>query len=417
MRTCACVVVDADALSRLVSKLVLASLVHRWSPPSVPNIRTSASDKATAWYVRVNEVLNDWHFANLFSPPPASLPSPPPFLPLLPSPSPAFSLLQTETSTIISLLDASMPGGFPGESAGMLVPNIEAKIVSPEGKALPPGEIGELWSRGPSNMLGCAFNLPRCAVERAKESDLTFLTSPLPCSASFLSPVPAASTRDLRIVHTFRIARRSDLDNEKATRETLDSEGFVHTGDEGYITKDGLLVIVDRIKELIKVSGFQVAPAELEGHLLGHEDVQDCCVIGIPDEKRGEAPKGESRSLPLASRTASTVEGLTDSTARSLHHPHARRPIAPQVRRRGQDRFEHQEVGDGSQDQVQGARRGRVHRRYSEEPERQAAPQGLCVPSLVRVFKSLERIWQCAATYRYLHKRRRRLGGHPSSKR
>ncbi|BGO96306.1 hypothetical protein NBRC10512_000360 [Rhodotorula toruloides] len=151
----------------------------------------------------------------------------------------------TETSTIISLLDASMPGGFPGESAGMLVPNIEAKIVSPEGKALPPGEIGELWSRGPSNMLGY-------------------------------------------------------LDNEKATRETLDSEGFVHTGDEGYITKDGLLVIVDRIKELIKVSGFQVAPAELEGHLLGHEDVQDCCVIGIPDEKRGEAPKGESRSLPLA---------------------------------------------------------------------------------------------------------------------
>lgn len=52
-----------------------------------------------------------------------------------------------------------MPGGFPGESAGVLVPNIEAKIVSPEGKALPPGEIGELWSRGPANTLGCA--LPR----------------------------------------------------------------------------------------------------------------------------------------------------------------------------------------------------------------------------------------------------------------
>ncbi|BGP36047.1 hypothetical protein JCM10296v2_007899 [Rhodotorula toruloides] len=151
----------------------------------------------------------------------------------------------TETSTIISLLDASMPGGFPGESAGMLVPNIEAKIVSPEGKALPPGEVGELWSRGPSNMLGY-------------------------------------------------------LDNEKATRETLDSEGFVHTGDEGYITKDGLLVIVDRIKELIKVSGFQVAPAELEGHLLGHEDIQDCCVIGIPDEKRGEAPKAYITLTPAA---------------------------------------------------------------------------------------------------------------------
>lgn len=59
----------------------------------------------------------------------------------------------TESSTIISMHDGS--DNFPGSSAGKLIPNIEAKIVSPEGKALPPGEVGELWSRGPSNALGC----------------------------------------------------------------------------------------------------------------------------------------------------------------------------------------------------------------------------------------------------------------------
>lgn len=85
-----------------------------------------------------------------------------------------------------------------------------------------------------------------------------------------------------------------DLANEKSTRETFDDEGFLHTGDEGYI-KDECLFIVDRLKELIKANGFQVAPAELEGFLLSHPAVQDVCVIGIPDDKRGEAPKGESR--------------------------------------------------------------------------------------------------------------------------
>ncbi|GAA5957915.1 hypothetical protein JCM21900_005555 [Sporobolomyces salmonicolor] len=142
----------------------------------------------------------------------------------------------TETSTIVSLFDCSWKGGFPGASAGLLVPNIEAKIVSPEGKPLPPGEIGELWSRGPANALGY-------------------------------------------------------LGNEKATAETFDDEGFVHTGDECRMDEQGCLYVVDRIKELIKVSGYQVAPAELEGHLLTHPDVQDVAVIGIPDEKRGEAPK------------------------------------------------------------------------------------------------------------------------------
>lgn len=86
--------------------------------------------------------------------------------------------------------------------------------------------------------------------------------------------------------------RPADLANEKATNETFDADGFLHTGDEARFDDD-CLFIVDRLKELIKANGFQVAPAELEGFLLSHPDVQDVCVIGIPDEKRGEAPKGE----------------------------------------------------------------------------------------------------------------------------
>lgn len=82
------------------------------------------------------------------------------------------------------------------------------------------------------------------------------------------------------------------LGNEAATRETFDKDGYLHTGDVGYIGEEGLIVISDRIKEMIKVRGQQVAPAELEDLLLGHEDVDDCAVIGIPDVYSGEIPKG-----------------------------------------------------------------------------------------------------------------------------
>jgi 4-coumarate--CoA ligase len=82
------------------------------------------------------------------------------------------------------------------------------------------------------------------------------------------------------------------LGNEAATRESFDEEGYLHTGDVGYIDEEGLIVISDRIKEMIKVRGQQVAPAELEDLLLGHELVEDCAVIGIKDNYSGELPKG-----------------------------------------------------------------------------------------------------------------------------
>uniref|UniRef100_A0A0A9Y1R7 Luciferin 4-monooxygenase n=2 Tax=Lygus hesperus TaxID=30085 RepID=A0A0A9Y1R7_LYGHE len=77
--------------------------------------------------------------------------------------------------------------------------------------------------------------------------------------------------------------------NQKATDEVL-KDGWFYTGDIGYYDSDGYFYITDRLKELIKVKGFQVAPAELEGILRSHPDVMDAGVIGAPDPINGEKP-------------------------------------------------------------------------------------------------------------------------------
>lgn len=81
------------------------------------------------------------------------------------------------------------------------------------------------------------------------------------------------------------------LNNPKATSETFDSDGWLHTGDQGFLDDEGLLTITDRIKEMIKVKGIGVAPAELEDLLLGHPKVDDVAVLGLQDEYSGEKPK------------------------------------------------------------------------------------------------------------------------------
>ncbi|XP_076882097.1 4-coumarate--CoA ligase-like 1 [Bidens hawaiensis] len=78
--------------------------------------------------------------------------------------------------------------------------------------------------------------------------------------------------------------------NEVETAQTIDEHGWLHTGDIGYIDDEGDVFIVDRLKELIKYKGFQVAPAELEGILLGHPSVEDAAVVGLPDKEAGEIP-------------------------------------------------------------------------------------------------------------------------------
>ncbi|TFK36900.1 amp dependent CoA ligase [Crucibulum laeve] len=138
----------------------------------------------------------------------------------------------TETSTSISNVSPDQKFGTIG-SAGKLIPGVVARVIKHDGSFAAEGERGELMVSGPSIALGY-------------------------------------------------------YKNPEATKETF-VDGWVHTGDE-VIIKDLEVFIVDRIKEIIKVKGFQVAPAELEGHLLLHPAVIDACVVGIPDEYSGELP-------------------------------------------------------------------------------------------------------------------------------
>jgi acyl-CoA synthetase (AMP-forming)/AMP-acid ligase II len=81
------------------------------------------------------------------------------------------------------------------------------------------------------------------------------------------------------------------LGNDEATRATIDEEGFLHTGDIATVTSEGIVSIVDRLKELIKYKGYQVAPAELEALLLTHSSIADAAVVGAHDADGEEIPK------------------------------------------------------------------------------------------------------------------------------
>jgi acyl-CoA synthetase (AMP-forming)/AMP-acid ligase II len=88
-----------------------------------------------------------------------------------------------------------------------------------------------------------------------------------------------------------RGAMRGYLANDAATALTVDADGWLRTGDIVSADADGWFVVVDRVKELIKYKGYQVAPAELEAVLLSHPAVADAAVVGSPDEEAGEVPK------------------------------------------------------------------------------------------------------------------------------
>ncbi|CAA7409363.1 unnamed protein product [Spirodela intermedia] len=80
------------------------------------------------------------------------------------------------------------------------------------------------------------------------------------------------------------------LNDPEATARTVDEEGWLHTGDVGLVDDDDEIFIVDRLKELIKYKGFQVAPAELEAMLVAHQEVADAAVVPMKDEAAGEIP-------------------------------------------------------------------------------------------------------------------------------
>ena len=142
----------------------------------------------------------------------------------------------TETSPITHMVPL-FSGARKRGSVGPPVPGTECRLADPHtGADAGPGEHGEVWVRGPQVMRGY-------------------------------------------------------LNNPEATAATIDPEGWLHTGDLGIADEDGWLTIANRVKELIKYKGLQVAPAELEAILITHPQVADCAVIGVPDEEAGEVPK------------------------------------------------------------------------------------------------------------------------------
>jgi len=143
-----------------------------------------------------------------------------------------YGLTETSPVTHSNAIDAEIRV----TSVGRAIPNTEFRLVDvATGEDVAQGEKGEVWIRGPQVMKGY-------------------------------------------------------LNRPDATRDMLDEEGWLHTGDIGYIDEDEYLYVIDRVKELIKYKGLQVAPAEMEAVLQGHPAIADVGVIPRQDEEAGEIP-------------------------------------------------------------------------------------------------------------------------------
>jgi long-chain acyl-CoA synthetase len=86
--------------------------------------------------------------------------------------------------------------------------------------------------------------------------------------------------------------------NQKATEEMLSAEGFLRTGDVGWMDEDGYVYIVDRTKDMLLCGGFNVYPRVIEEAIYQHPGVAEVAVIGVPDEYRGQAPKAFIKLRP-----------------------------------------------------------------------------------------------------------------------
>jgi acyl-CoA synthetase (AMP-forming)/AMP-acid ligase II len=146
----------------------------------------------------------------------------------------AYGMTELSPGTHVVPLDAVDP---PAGTVGKLIAGTEMRIVSLEepGRDLGVGEAGEIVIRGPQVMKGY-------------------------------------------------------LGRPDATAAMIDGDGWLHTGDVGHVDADGWLFVVDRVKELIKYKGFQVAPAELEALLLTHPGIADAAVVGAYNEDHNEVP-------------------------------------------------------------------------------------------------------------------------------
>jgi acyl-CoA synthetase (AMP-forming)/AMP-acid ligase II len=149
----------------------------------------------------------------------------------------AYGMTET-TGTIVMLPpeDHDPNGNNRMRSAGKALPGVELRIVDAAGNDVSLGDVGEIVTRSSNNMQGY-WNLP------------------------------------------------------EASAKTMTSDGWVYTGDAGYMDADGYLFIHDRVKDMIISGGENIYPAEVESAIYGHPAVQEVAVIGVPDEKWGEAVK------------------------------------------------------------------------------------------------------------------------------
>ena len=143
-------------------------------------------------------------------------------------------------------------GWGPDDVSLVAMPGVELKIIDEAGNTLPPNRVGEVATRSVANMPGY-WKLP------------------------------------------------------EATASTIDAEGWLRTGDAGYLDEDGYLYIHDRVKDMIITGAENVYPAEVESAIHGHPDVAEVAVIGIPDEKWGEAVKAVVALKPGASPDPASI--------------------------------------------------------------------------------------------------------------
>jgi acyl-CoA synthetase (AMP-forming)/AMP-acid ligase II len=161
------------------------------------------------------------------------------------------------TGSIVALPPEDHIGGLERmRSAGKALPGVELAILDANGNPLPPGEVGEIATRSGSNMVGY-WNLP------------------------------------------------------EATARTLGRDGWLRTGDAGYMDGDGYLYIHDRIKDMIISGGENIYPAEVESAICDHPDVAEAAVVGVPDDTWGEAVKAIVVMRPGKTATANDIINFT----------------------------------------------------------------------------------------------------------
>jgi len=154
----------------------------------------------------------------------------------------------TEATGTVTMCRAEDDPSTIALTSGRAIPDIEVRIVDEDNNELPRGEAGEIVCRGYNVMLGY-------------------------------------------------------LDNPEATAETIDAEGWLHTGDVGIMDERGYVRITDRTKDMFIVGGFNAYPAEIENQLMAHDGIAQVAVVGVPDERMGEV--GMAFVVP---RTGATLD-------------------------------------------------------------------------------------------------------------